>query len=423
MKLSVFVDVEASFQEGVRGAVVEHLRGLDPARCELFAWSPNGAAAARVCAVEAGVEALFRAFLPKPHVLLDEQEPAQWPGVTVQHPARIERAQQVDYLSKAFPDPRGIELLGSVEAIRKRPGMFVGDTATTRHMVHWALRDRLGHIEQTARSRRVAVRLLPGDTVEFVDDWPCYAVNPERLHIECTSLRNTGGELVILNALSRRFEVEVWADGTWVRAEYARGRLVRGPFTSEGPFGQGTRLCFAPDPQMFGRTDLEPSWLAERLQELSVLDAGGSLTVEHGDTCRRFLAPEGLADWVRVHAGAGVSPLRGVVRSGEERCEVAWAWREGDASEVRGWVNGVHTRSGGSHVKTLRRSLAKSAPSPGHHLVAAVHVNMPHPRFAAPLKDILDSPEVAPLVKLAVQTARYSASQAKLGKPDVPASS
>jgi hypothetical protein len=399
VKKSVFVDVKSSFREDVRGRVLEYLRSLDPEAWELFAWSERGSEAARVYAVEAGVEDLFSGFLPKPNVFLDEHGVDEWPDVSVQSPELLGA-----YTTES------ITVLEVWEAIRKRPGLYVGTTENPNHMLHWAFRERLGHIEETAGPRTVLVRLLPGDALEIVDDWPRYPVSEAGLKAACSELQR-GFELPILAALSRRFEAEVWADGTWVRTEFEEGRLIAGPFESEGALGSGTRLRFVPDPEIFGDTRTDPVWLATRLKELSVLDAGVRLTLENGSQTQTFFAPKGLADWVAGQAHTDAPVARGVVRASQERCEVAWAWVEAAESDVRGWVNGVHTREGGTHVEALCEFLADHAPSPQHRLVAAVHVNMPHPRFKSPIKGYLDSPEIAPLVRLAAQTGLFEGPQ------------
>ena len=398
MKKSVFVDVESSFREDVRGRVLGYLRGLDLEVWELFAWSDGGSEAARVHVVEAGVEDLFSGFLPKPNVLLDEHGVDEWPDVRVQAPGLLGA-----YTTES------ITVLEWWEAIRTRPGMYVGTTEDPNHMLHWAFRDRLGHIEETAGPRTVLVRLLPGDTLEIVDDWARYPVSEAGLEAACTELQR-GWELPILAALSSRFEAEVWADGTWVRTEFEEGRLVTGPFESEGAVGSGTRLRFVPDPKIFGDTRTDPVWLATRLKELSVLDAGVRLTLENDAQTQTFFAPDGLADWVSDRVNTSLPVARGVVRASQERCEVAWAWVEAAESDVRGWVNGVHTRDGGTHVEALCEFLADHAPSLDHRLVAAVHVNMPHPRYQSPIKGYLGSPEIAPLVRLAAQTGLFEAS-------------
>ena len=394
----MFVDVNAAFEAGVREAVVEHLKGLEHQGCGLFAWSTHGAEAARGYAIEAGIEGLFEAFLPKPNVLLDEEAPDEWPGLTVQGPSALKEHD-------SYYSCNSIEILDDIDAVRKCPGIYVGTTENCRHMLHWALRDRLGCIGDLSRARRVAVRLLAGGGVEVVDGLDCYGVVGDALERACTSL-GTGLELPILNALSSRFEVEVWSEGTWLRIEYERGQLVAGPFESRGPLGTGTRIRFTPDADVFDSIAIDPARVATRLEELAYLDGGANLSLEHDGQTQRFSFADGLRDWVAARVGAEDPVVRGVVRTTKERCEVAWGWSSEAEPLAEGWINGVHTRLGGSHVQALEEALAEDAPSARHRLVAAVHLNIPAPRYKAPIKDELDSPEVAPLVQLAVQAGR-----------------
>lgn len=402
----MFVDVESAFRPGVRDAVVAHLQGLDSQACQLFGWSHSGADAARANATEAGIDGLFAGFLSKPHVLLDAYPPEHWLGVTVQDPATVGDVDEADYRKAAFPEYGRIRVCEGTDSIRKRPGMYVGTTQNARHMVYWALRDRLGHIEDVTGARTVAVRLLPGDTIEFTDDCNRYPATTRGLYKACMQLSERY-ELPILSALSSRFEVETWADGVLVRLETERGHVTSGPLEAEGPVGRGTRLRFSPDPQIFEETRIDPQWLAGRLQELAVLDAGSQLSLDVDGVMRRFCAPEGLGDWVRERMSDGSVVHRGVVRARSERCEVAWGWTCEDEERCRGWVNGVHTRDGGTHVEAVREVLDGEQPSGQHRLVAAVHVTMPHPRYSAPVKDRLNSPEIAPLVRLAIMAARF----------------
>lgn len=299
----------------------------------------------------------------------------------------------------------GIELPSAVEFIRKYPGMYVGTTKDTKHMVHWLLRDHAGAVENTEGARSLALRLLPDSGIEVTDNRPLSSLDAEDLHRRCTTFGDV--HIPTVNALSSHFEVEEWANGESVRLEYKCGHRVGEPRRGEAPSGSGSRIRYTPDPNIFERTEVDPKWLIQRLEELAYLTSGARLTLQDGQRVRTFYEPDGLRSWVVSHVGRRYSIRRGVVRAEHARCEVAWAWSKHHEPQLRSWVNGVRSSEGGTHANALRRTLATAARSAAHNLIAAVHVNMPHPRYQSPIKSYLNSPEIAPLVRMAVQVANF----------------
>jgi len=80
-------------------ALVQHVRDLHEAGVALFAWSTAGADYARAAAVELGLEGCFQAFLPKPHVIIDDQAPSDWRYLIHVHPAEASAKTAADYLA------------------------------------------------------------------------------------------------------------------------------------------------------------------------------------------------------------------------------------------------------------------------------------------------------------------------------------
>lgn len=110
-ELVVYVDVDDTLVRSVGSkrfpipAVVEHVRALHAAGVTLYCWSAGGAEYARTSAAQLGLEAAFLAFLPKPHVFIDDQPPAEWPRCRVVHPIGIGGATLDDHL-RALSLPR-----------------------------------------------------------------------------------------------------------------------------------------------------------------------------------------------------------------------------------------------------------------------------------------------------------------------------
>ncbi|MFD9685043.1 DNA gyrase subunit B [Kitasatospora sp. NPDC001309] len=267
------------------------------------------------------------------------------------------------------------------EAVRKRPGMFVGSTGERglRQLV-FAVSDRAVNDVLDGRASRVDVTLLPGGAVRIADDGPGVRVDDAGgadgpgLESVLTRLGVGGHYDVVLgnpdlgpavtNALASRLTAEVRRDGVrWVQ-EYACG-IALAPLAQAGPVvGSGTTVTFRPDAEIFGATEFSYEALAERFRELAFLNRGLdiSLTDERypGEPrAERFRFPGGARDFVTFLDsldGRGDEPIRPeVVGFTQEepgmagRMEVAWRWHRAPEQRVRSFANCRPTPGGGTH--------------------------------------------------------------------------
>lgn len=103
-ELVVYVDVDDTLVRSVGHkripipAAIEHVRAMHRADATLYCWSAGGAAYARATAQELGIDGLFTACLPKPHVMVDDQPPSAWPRCVVAHPLALHANSLADHL-------------------------------------------------------------------------------------------------------------------------------------------------------------------------------------------------------------------------------------------------------------------------------------------------------------------------------------
>lgn len=282
-------------------------------------------------------------------------------------------------------DAAHIEVLEGREAVRKRPGMYVGSTGE-RGLYHLVLDvvDRAVSEVLAGRAGSVDVTLTADGGVRVVDDGAGggEAHGPD-LEAQLTSFHVGSGPigrrttviapfrmgLFVVNALSSRLTVEMRGEGTrWVK-EYARGVEVEQP-CAEGSLtgeagsatGSGTTISFWPDTEIFETTWCSFPVLAERFREPAFLNRGLaiSLTDERpADGPRRvlFQFPDGVRDFVAaLDAEAGACPRADVFGFEREDArmagtmEVALLWGYSRGARIRGFANSLATHAGGTHL-------------------------------------------------------------------------
>jgi DNA gyrase subunit B len=297
----------------------------------------------------------------------------------------------------------GITVLEGLECVRRRPGMYVGDTrdGSGLHHLLWEcvsnvidehLAGHAAHLRVSIRDREVTVeddgRGIPVDIHG--------PTGKTALEVVFTMLH--AGGLAPVNALSTRMEVSVKRDGQAYRQVFERGRPAR-PLEQLGPCaGTGTRLRFTPDAEVFGASPFDRAAIRERLEELAFLNP--RLTIRFDDDV--FWAGDGLHDFAR-RLGAGRRALHAepLVFRGEREgigVECALFWCDAGAERIRGFVCQFRTDQG-AHVSGLVESLYRAFRSawpdrlrgvfrPAFHEVigpglnAIVQVTLCDPRFS-----------------------------------------
>ncbi|MFD4876640.1 ATP-binding protein [Streptomyces sp. NPDC058420] len=342
-------------------------------------------------------------------------------------------------------DAADITVLEGREAVRKRPGMYVGSTGQ-RGLHHLVLEvvDRAVNEALAGRAGSVDVTLTSDGGVRVADDGiadgESYGAD---LEAELTSFRVGSGfagrrtavvgpfgvGLFVVNALSSRLT----AEGTRWAKEYARGVEVEQPATAGVSSGNGTTISFWPDAEIFETTWCSFAVLAERFRQLAFLnrDVAISLTDERpadGVRAVLFRFPDGVRDFVAAldaEAGGATDPeVIGFEREDPRMAgtmEVALRW-SGSPAPIRGFVNSVATREGGTHVDGFRagvvaavttcareRGLAAAAGLDAYAdrivdgLTAVVSVKLDQPELLGATRQLLGNAEVRGCVEEAVR--------------------
>lgn len=287
-------------------------------------------------------------------------------------------------------DASHIQVLEGCEAIRRRPGMYVGSTGERGlhqmvfEVVGWAVNEVL-----VGRADSVDVTLTSDGGVRVAEDGPgvpvetagdtggpglealltgMHAVVGRRdRHAAAMSLFGVGP--CVTNALSSRLAVEVQRKGVrWVQ-EYTRG-VALAPPTAVGPAaGSGTVIAFWPDTDIFGTVECSFAVLAERFRELAFLNRGLSISLTDerpgGSRPVRFQCPGGTRDFVAfldARSGPPVHPqVIGFEREDPRMAgtvEVALRWCNSRQERVRSFANSVRTPKGGTHEVGFRDGMA-----------------------------------------------------------------
>jgi DNA gyrase subunit B len=289
-------------------------------------------------------------------------------------------------------DARSIKVLEGLEAVRKRPGMYIGSTGERglHHLVYEVVDNAVdealaGHCDTIVVTLRAdgGVRVwdngrgIPVD-LHPVEHRPAVEVVLTTLHaggkFDGKSYAVSGGlhgvGVSVVNALSRRLEIEVRRDGhVWTQAyEMSRpvAELAKGPPTEE----TATTVTFWADPDIFETTEWNYETLSRRLQEMAFLNRGLSITIR--DERPGHVAdgePEsatyhyegGIEDFVRYLNAKKEAVHQTVAAFAEEvdglSVEIAMQWNSSYAESVHTFANTINTAEGGTHEEGFRAAL------------------------------------------------------------------
>ena len=286
-------------------------------------------------------------------------------------------------------DAGAITVLEGLEAVRKRPGMYIGSTGPRglHHLVYEVVDNSVDEA-MAGHCDNVEVVLHPDGSCSVTDDGrgiPVAAMEDQEgksaLEVVLTVLHaggKFGGEgykvsgglhgvgVSVVNALSEILTAEVRREGRlWVQS-YQRG-APEGPITDAGSADStGTCIRFKPDPEIFEETDFDYDTLATRFRETAFLTPGLRITLTDERGERRedsFHYEGGLVDFVK-HLNATKDPLHGDVISisaeGEEgQVDIAMQWTTGFTESVFTFANNINTHEGGTHLTGFRTALTR----------------------------------------------------------------
>lgn len=304
-------------------------------------------------------------------------------------------------------DENSIQVLEGLDAVRKRPGMYLGDVNSPRAVGHMIDELVSNVIDLFLRGTCTKVCVaLDGDFIEVRDDGPGFPFEKSirekslpqcwfellhysasafghRPHIHLHSLGGVG--IAPVNALCDEFHCISWREGRLWAMSFEDGVLVRGPEVIEPGAGRGTRIRFKPSPQLLNVVEPDIKALRVRLNGAATLFAGFVATLEVDGTEERFERPDGLANHVRM-SDTDAEPLFHLRHESASIILEAAASGHADETEWSTWCNGRPTRLHGAHKDAFEQALEARGWTPAN---AALHLVCASPRFASPTTDRL----------------------------------
>jgi len=293
-----------------------------------------------------------------------------------------------DRLRKTY-DASHIQILDGLEAVRRRPSMYVGSTDSFGlHRLAFEVIDNAVDEILAGFGTEIEVTVNTDGSLRVSDDGRGIPVDPHprdgrpgcevvltTLHAGAKFDRDTygvsGGQLGVglscVNALSERLQLDVHRSGLHHRQCYRRGWPVT-PVEVVGPTAErGTEICFLPDRQIFDQvTSFSTEILAERLQELAFLNAGVRLSLSDQRSglreCYHFAGSLGrlVAHRNRRRPVLHPEPIVIEERKGDLDIRLALQWTRGYAEDLLSYVNCIRTPDRGSHVEGLHEALVQT---------------------------------------------------------------
>ncbi|TAM81705.1 MAG: DNA topoisomerase (ATP-hydrolyzing) subunit B [Acidobacteria bacterium] len=335
-------------------------------------------------------------------------------------------------------DAGSIKVLRDLDAVRKRPAMYIGSTGPTGlHHLVWEVVDNAVDEALAGACDRVEVTVHSDNSVTVVDNGRGIPVGMHKeegksaaevvmtvLHaggkFDTKSYKVSGGlhgvGVSVVNALSEWLELEIWRDGyTWEQS-YAFGKPSNSLKQAGKTTRRGTKITFLPDATIFTSIEFNHDTLAQRLRELSFLNKGLTIVLkdERLNKETEFRYSGGIAEFVK-HLNKNKETLHPVPIFAEAdkddmHVEFALQYNDGYAENVFTFANNINTVDGGTHLSGFRSGLTRAINQFGQNqnlfkdvkdnlsgedvregLVAVISVQLPQPQFEGQTKGKLNS--------------------------------
>ncbi|TLN10479.1 DNA gyrase subunit B, partial [bacterium] len=338
-----------------------------------------------------------------------------------------------------------IKVLKGLEAVRKRPAMYIGSTGSPglHHLVYEVVDNSIDEaLGGFCDDIRVIIHV--DNSITVVDNGrgipvdihpetgkPAAEVVLTMLHaggkFDNKSYKVSGGlhgvGVSCVNALSEKLDLEIWRDGKVYKMSFSRGDVVS-PLEMVGTTKRrGTAVTFVPDAEIFDELEYQYDILAARMRELSFLNNGIKISIEdeRNDKKQVFQYEGGIRSFVE-HLNRSSEPLHPIIYvTGENNgtvCEVALQYNDSYKERVFSFANNINTREGGTHLSGFRASMTRcinnyakaqnmlkdlKAGIGGEDmragLTAVISVKLPQPQFEGQTKTKLGNSDVMGLVQ------------------------
>jgi DNA gyrase subunit B len=347
-------------------------------------------------------------------------------------------------------DASNIKILGGIEAVRKRPDMYIGDRSSggLHHLVYEVLDNSIDEaLAGFCDNVSVCIQADGSCTVE--DNGRGIPVEKHKeagvsaLEVVLTKL-HAGGKfdsdsykvagglhgvgVSVVNALSEWLEADVYRDGRHYHFECAKG-IAGGSVKEIGPTKkQGTKISFKPDEEIFGDAEFQYDTLLKRIREVAYLNAGLKITFKDDRENRKefFKFDDGIKAFIK-HLNEGKETLhKDVIYFAKKdaeamlSCEIAMQYNDGYTENVLVFANNIRNIDGGTHLSGFKTALtrtmnyyaktnnllkngqATTGDDLREGLTAVVAVMLANPHFEAQTKVRLTNPEVGSFVETTV---------------------
>ena len=335
-------------------------------------------------------------------------------------------------------DADSIKVLGGLEAVRKRPAMYIGSTGPVGlHHLVWEVVDNSVDEALAGFCDLVTVVVHGDNSVTVTDNGRGIPVDVHKeegrsaaevvmtvLHaggkFDSKSYKVSGGlhgvGVSVVNALSESLELEIWRDGyTWEQS-YERGKPLASIKRAGKTEKRGTKITFLPDREIFESIEFNFDTLAQRLREMAFLNKGLTVRLKDERTNKQseFHYNGGIAEFIKhlnknkevLHA----TPIYAEGDRDDVHMEFALQYNDAYAETVFSFANNINTVDGGTHLSGFRSALTRAINQNGQNqglfkdvkenlqgedvregLVAVISVKLPQPQFEGQTKGKLNS--------------------------------